>query len=393
MKSWERDVLEYRPVVGYTPDILSIVTKLQADGSHSSAAVFTPSVMAQQATVVLATDLVDQLTETLEAAKGILSGLAKGLSSSPVYTSYREAVISGDAAAAEMIHLENMKDIAGSTPMDVIPILEETIADMESFLEYINRELFDGTADFSDMDRLREAEQNAIDSIYYLEAANRNVNYEELAGRLHMLLACSERIASQQYVIEQISGYLYRSFKDIVDGDASGAVYYLSGMNEAALAPLQTILEMGFRPPAEQAANMTQAMKRVGQQELKTMLDTKLSEVKSLLKTVYEPLLPYYKSDTIDSTGAETIKGILNEGIDILHRTFEKVSVEHIGNSILNRDHTETLFAYMNSKKDRQLLYNTVSTFHSEFDPIDLDKEVLRFIKQQGLLNDGSLLG
>lgn len=388
MKPWERSLLEYRPNLGYTPAILSTVLSKP----QGSAATFTPSALAIQTTQILGSDLIDNTMATLSRVSNMLTTLNRCQSADPIYAAYRTAKDAGDEEEARRIHLENVQNIDGNPQLDAVPILEQCRDEMEEFLDYINRELFDGKADMSDMERTREQEEKFIDTIFFKEANGKAVSYEELVARIRIIAACVERMQTFQNTVDMSEAYLMTGVKNAVAEDAEGLLYYLSEAKESDISAMQTAVKVSFNGPASQAVMQIINAERAGDREFRSMLDQQLSSMRKTYLDTYRPLLPYFADDTI-SMGAQALRGTFYSGMEAISTAFEELTADHMATSLLNRTQTQGLFANLTSKKMTQLLYQLLRTYVDEFDPVNVDKEVKRFTKHHGLDRDGTLCG
>lgn len=387
MKPWEREVLEYRPKLGMTPTILSEVA------SKPSEAVFKPSMVAQRASELLATDIVDNLITTLSRANDILTTLDKCLKHDPTYNAYRQAKDSGDNFEADRIHLENVANIDGKPQMDVLPMIEDLYDEMQNFLDFLNSELFDGNANFDDTVELREEEEKAVNTLFIYEAKGQSINYEKVVARIKIIAALMDRAGYYQAVVDQADEYLKLKAKDYVADDVEGLLYYLSSVKPEHLDPLKETLAVNFRENAAHSVNMFTQMKRAGEADVRKVLDANLSAVRKKFHDVYETLLPYIKSGTIDDAGAQYFKQTISRGIQRIADTLDSIVVEHVSNSTLNTNQVQSLFAFLKEKRKAQSFYELVNLFQDEFDPINLDREIQRFIKQYRLKMPGAYCG
>ena len=149
-----------------------------------------------------------------------------------------------------------------------------------------------------------------------------------------------------------------------------------------------------FRENASHSVNMLKQMKRAGGADIRKAMDNNLSSVRKKYHDVYESLLPYTEDGTMDnSMGAQTFMMLVQEGADRIAQAFEGVVTDHISNSILNTSQCQSLFAFLKAKRKAQSLHELVTLFQDEFDPIDLDREIQRFIRQYKLTAPGTYCG
>jgi len=388
MKPWERGILEYRPVLGLTPEILTKVLS-KPEGSPAT---FTPTPLAIESTQVLGSDLIENTMASLSRATDMVSTLNRCQSGTPSYAAYRTAKDGGDEDEARRIHLENIQDIGGNPQLDAVPILEACIDEMESFLEYINQNIFDGKADYSDMDRVRESEEKMVNTIFAQESMGKKVDYESLMLRVHMLAACSERMQTHQHTVDSAETYLNLGTKDAISSDAEGLLYYLADKPEPLIRTMQDAIEVGFNAPATMAVEQIVGAERSTDREFRDSLDTELSALKNKYTQVYSPLIPLFADDTMDM-GVSALTSTIYEGMETISSAFKALTADHMATSFLTRTQTQNLFAYLSSKKLTQLMHQLLSTFVNEFDPVNLDREVKRFISQNKLDREGSLCG
>jgi hypothetical protein len=387
VKPWEREVLEYRPRIGMTPTILSEVI------GKPSEAVFKPSVIAQRSAELLATDIVDNLFATLSRANDILTTLDKCLKHDSTYNTYRQAKDTGDTLEAERIHLENVADINGKPQMDVLPLIEDLYDEMQVFVDFINDELFDGKANFDDTAKLREEEEKAVNTLFIYEANGQAVNYDKVTSRLKVIAALMDRAGYYQSIVDQADEYLKLKAKDYVADDVEGLLYYLSNVKPGHLDALKETLAVSFRENASHSVNMFTQLKRAGEADVRKVLDTNLSAVRKKFHDVYETLRPYIEDDTMNNVGAHHLKQAISIGAQRISDAFDGVVVEHVSNSTLNTNQMQSLFAFLKEKRKAQSFYQLVNLFQDEFDPVDLDREIQRFIKQYRLKTPGTYCG
>ncbi|MNO96586.1 hypothetical protein D3C76_882620 [compost metagenome] len=242
------------------------------------------------------------------------------------------------------------------------------------------------------MDKVREAEEQMINTIFYQEATGKTVSYEDLMARIRVIAACMEKMHTFQNTVDSAETYLTTGVKNAVAGDAEGLLYYLSKTKDSDIAAMQEAIKIGFNGPASQAVNQIINEDRAGDLAFRQMLDSELSSLRKSYLTTYKPLIPHFADDTIEM-GARAVLNSALTGMETIATAFEQIAADHMTTSILHRTQTQNLFAFLKSKKMSQLLYKLLDTFSDEFDPINLDKEVKRFIKHHKLDQDGTICG
>lgn len=405
MKAWERDVLEYRPKIGYTPTILTEIAKRQVEEGVKPG-VFTPSPLAQRAAYTIGADVMDNVITSLSKSHDMLKTLDRCLSHDPIYLTYKAAKEMGDEETAYNIHLKNAHNIKGKPQLDVLPMLQEIHNEMESFLDFINQELFEGRADYNDLSPIRSAEEKAIDTLFTMESSNKTIDQSKLASRVQLIAAVHERARFYQNFVEQTDAFLKAKAKDYVDDDVESLVRHLSQYADSAYEPLKEALAVRFRTHASTFEHAEMNMMRSGGRDVRDMLDRSISITKQAVHDTYDPLLPYYGAGVVDDhghpvdfdtnsegVGAEIFKQIYGHGMRQIKDTYESIVTEHLSNTVLNRQQNEVYFGALNEKKMVKLFYDLVDLVKDELDRTNLDKEIPRFINRHRLNQPGSYCG
>lgn len=386
MKPWERDLLEYRPKIGYQRDITAVIVKKPGD-------VFTPSKIAQRSLQVLGVDAVDNLMAAMSKANDILQSVDKCLSHDPTYQAYREAKDSGDLLQAHKVYADNLKNINGKPQLDVIPLVEETKDEMEAYLDFVNQELFDGQVDYNDTDAARKAEEDSIDTILRLESEGKPIDYNKLNSRIKTIAAVAEKANVFMNTIDNSDTYLKNKAKDYLYQDVEGYLQYAAKLPEEKLPLLGEALQVQFRKSADTALTERENMFRVGDRAFREILDQKMSATRQKVKDVYDPMLPEYMDDAQDAVGAEVFKSVAFNGLDRIRETYDYMVSENIANSKLNSEQTDAYFKTLDEKKKAQSLYQLTNKVSEDFDRSNPDKEIPRFIKTNKLMTPGTYCG
>lgn len=389
MQAWERDILEYRPTVGFTPDIQSIVL----EKPEGAPAVFRPSTMALQATKMLGTDLAENTVASLSRAANMRNQLDRCLANTPAYQAYANAKKAGNVASMKQALYQNVTDLQGNPQFDVYPMIDDLVDEMQTLMSFISDQLFDNKLDIGNLDQAREAEESKINTIFYREASGKPVDYYQLRNRTRTIAVIADRAQTHEYALNEIEGYLLSGKKELFHGDAQSFVYHLASMPAPKLTAVQDALGISFSQASDRALSSIVNQDRVGDRAFREHLDQQYKAVKDRFNSTFLPLLPHYTDDTIDDAGASVLQGYMSLGLETLSNTYEQLTVDHISNSTLNRAQLQSTFANLLEKKNIQLLHQTVGKFAEEFDPIDLEKEVARFIKNTRLNVDGSICG
>ncbi len=376
MKPWERTVIEYRPTIGITTEVVAKVEK-------KSEAVFKPTVLANRASQILGADVLDSLLASLSKASELQKLLDKSLSSYPAYREYKSAAQQGDSLWKREVQENQIKDLSGRPVMDVVPLLEALAPEMERYLDYINKELFDGAADYSNPELVRVKEEKDVNVIFLQESEGKNIDYDALRARIQFMAIANEKVGMFRNYLDLIDGYLMTKTKDIVDGDTKGLVYYMSKMIDSpSSSAVKEAMMSEFRRTADQAILALHNMDRICDRGFREMLDQKISEVRKKMDEVYRPLLPFIKDDTMDSVGAEPLRMVLLRGAEQVKDTYEGLLTEQLTTIMQVQEQMLILFDYLKEKKAAQLLYTVFDTVSEEYDPSNPDKEVNRLIRK-----------
>ncbi|WP_422661772.1 hypothetical protein ACK8P5_25800 (plasmid) [Paenibacillus sp. EC2-1] len=387
MHPWERELLEYRPRLGLNQNILSTIAEKEAGEK-----LYEPSVVARRAANVLGSDVVDNLMATLSRASDILSKTDKCLSNNPTYQKYRAAKDEGDLIEAKDVIYDNINNINGIPQLDVIPILEDLKDEMESYLDFMNRELFDGEADYDDTTSIRKKEEDLVSSVLRLESEGKSVDYSRLSTRVQAIAACGDRTGWYRDTVSRCDSYLTSKIKDYALDDVEGLMRYLDKTPEEHIPLMKETMEAAYRKSAAQAIAAYDNMERVGGKEFRDFLDKQMSETRKKVHTVYDTLLTGY-DDTPESPGAEAFKMLYQQNADQVPQTFQYMVVENIGNTVLNAEQTEHYFKNLHAKKEAQEYNNLLSLVDEEYDRGNPDREIPRFIKTHQLEAPGTYCG
>lgn len=257
MKKWEREVIEYRPTVGYKTKIQTNIDNQSSITDQLTASLFadnqqpnrsTPAkkivntdirrdlpelpmpngmTLTERATKLIGTDVIDNLISTLSKANKMIKDIERNLNYNDDFQKYQNLRASEDDyddIEADEIHTDNIKSIDGDPLFDVYPIIKDAYDEMESYIDRVNDSLFDGEADYNDTSKIRETEEDTLQTFIDRERnGDENLDYHALSDRVQLIEAANTRSKVFEELMEE--GQFFLSAQTSLGSDESTSDY------------------------------------------------------------------------------------------------------------------------------------------------------------------------
>lgn len=422
MKPWEREIIEYRPNIGLDTHILSVVKSRE-----DYMAKFQPSAVVNKMTTMLGIDMIESVIASLSRGVHMLNQVEKSLSGDATFEAYRKA----DEIEAREIYLNHLADLNGNADFDIYPVLASSVQEMEQYLDYLNEELFEGKADFSDLQPAREEEEEYVISLLdtesedmklihrddltdeqralinrmvqdenhplnsedeyvaYLNNETRKegssrINYDTLINRIQFIATAYEKSNMYKDLMDRTEAYITTPLSSYVHDDLEGSLQYLVDVVDS-LSDMKDGLQLSFDYHAKESQNSYVNTLRVSNQDIRTFLDSQLSNVQKKKSQILQAADKLYDPKKYAQMGAQTFMEAVHDAVSSADAMWKYVLTEHIGTSEMNVDQHRKLFDNLTGKRKNQSLYHYVDLVDREFDRENTESELNRFISIHGL--------
>jgi hypothetical protein len=433
MKPWEREIIEYRPSIGLDTTILSIVQTKQANADPVEAPIkkfeLTPVVSA--ATKVLGIDILENLIASLSRANALLAQLDESLSHDVTYISYQKAVKDGDFIGANQIYLNNLGNINGNPDFDIYPMLSDLPNEIETYLNFLNQELFDGEADYSDLTIIRNQEEQQVaqlvqiesedlkttDSIVLtpeqrhviqkmidegaiiansvddyiqdliqeqLQTGSSRINYEEITNRVQVIATGSEKSSMYKDMIDNMDTYVNTHLNEYVGEDLKGSLNYVVDLAGSQVDAKDSFQQL-YNHHVSQTKRAYINQKRVANREVREFLDQKLSSVKSQKGFISKRVQSLLQEDKYADSGAQMMMSALSDSMGASTASWKFILTEHIGTTRMNVTQSDTFFQTLNEKRKTQTFYKFTDLVGREYTGTNQDDDLNQFISYYDL--------
>lgn len=391
MKAWERERLEYKPLIGYKTNILTDIGPSEFEGrQYVSLDYLPPILMTQRAASYLGMDAIDSLIASLSRAHDLEQQIQKSLNYNEDFQDYlslKESDDPYDQLQATAKHEANLTDIDGQPKFDVYPLISDAKNEMEIYLDFLNDALFDGEIDYDVPNNTREKEEIALDTIITNESNGLFdlIDYDKLSSRIQVIQTAKKKTEFFKNLLDKSEEYINTTARGIFDDDLESALLELARIPDQELSKVQDLLSQSFNQYADGSLNNKYNIDRLSGQEVRETLDKQMVDVQSVMHEYNSSLGSYGNPDFEEPYGVQVIKTAVGEGLGAMRKGFEFMVVEHLSNTEQNNRQLDELFNEMNGKIEKQTLYHFVDLFANEFDKKDVLKEVDRFIRIQQL--------
>ncbi len=428
MKSWEREIIEYRPRIGLDPSIHSLIVKEIEETGRT----YQPTSTILQAMDVLGVDFLEKGISLLSEIHAQRKEIEKELGHDSLFIQFKELKEKNDSEFHQ-VYLDNLQDINGSPSIDIYPIILELEEELETYLDYINEELYEGHADFNNLDQIREEEESMIESLLRLESEDLSrqqqmvwtedqkklidkmiadpnypiqsyqdyeklwleerlslgsprIDYAMIQDRSAFLLSVSEKLKGIDTRFDLATRYLKADLNPYLNNDIQGSLEYLVDYSNFSL--MKEAIELSFSRHSSEAWNQYMNQVRVSDLKLRQYLDQKVSEIRRKKRSLVDSLGASYKESIFNGDGARGIQHTIEEGIVAADIMWKQVLAEHIATSHQVVDQQARFLEKLQHKRKNQLIYQYIDLVQREFDfrEEDRQKEIHRFLESHNLL-------
>lgn len=445
MNSAERRHIEYRPKLTLSRRLQYVVQEAELPVSQEGTYQMPPELA--DAVAIQASDLIEKALDVINQGRQLQKELESALASLPGPISvadYRRAQAEGDpepVAAFEAFHAEDME---GSTEGELLPLVDEIVAEMEDLLRELETTFFPEGIDLENLDDLKEEETRELEALVRQDIKDPSAtDRHALETRALLLHAAAEQIDNCQKMLDAGRDLLQHSLADQFlpagysawagDEESSGeeeeggaeagtpssrtssgpssasssrsstgksrsaqvTAYLISAVRDIANAPagaragLAKLNEVGFKQKAAASRAHRLRRKTMNPQEIRRSLWAKIRELEELRTEVFVPTLQWMK-DVDLQWGTNPLTDTIVSGIEIMERAERERQDAILDLYKLNRLdqlQREDLVANMLSKRNSRLLNRLMGAISSDYDPGDPNQErqVRRLIENYGL--------
>lgn len=370
MKAWERKRLEYRPKIGHESKILSFITSRQNQ--------YNPSGLINRALLYTGMDGINELMGSLSEADGIKNEMKKKMMHDPSFQRYDDAKTDLDRDRLYENHLRSPK---GSKEMDVYPLLENLTDEMEQYIDFMNKALFDGEVDYNDPEEMRRKEQVTLDEMISREYKKEPFNKEKLNSRVQVIAAMQKRNEFYKNSLDQINEYMKTDYNSHFKGSKEGAVRHLTSIPQQEMAKVKDVFEMGFHREVEQTIQSKRNMARATPREMREFMDKQMIDVRNKMHNLADPLRQHTMGiEEEDNIGASHSKLLIEDNINEIANGFTYLVAENVSLSVQNIMQMDQFMEDLHKKRRQQDVLDLTEKIADEFDYTQGDQEVARFI-------------
>jgi hypothetical protein len=429
MKPWERDIIEYRPDIGLETHVLSLVQKqAKLDAEETSAPVkqfqMTPVIKATIS--MLGVDMLEDMIASLSRATALLNQLDMSLSHDATYIAYKKAIKDGDIIDANQLYLSSLDNINGNPDFDVYPMLSDLPDEMETYLDYLNQELFDGDADYSDLSIVRKQEEHQVEQLVIIESedlrvtksiqltdeqrtliqqmidggtidavsvdayvdglardqlsqGSSRINYEEMTNRVQFIATAKEKAGMYKQIVNNMENYIKSKLSAYVGGDIKGSLGYVVDLQDS-LPQAKESFEQLFAFHATQSKQAYINQVRVANRDVREFLDKKLSSVKIEKGSITDRVKRLMRDESHEDRGAQMMMESLTDSLSASVSTWKFILVEHIGTSEMNTNQSKRFFDTLSNKRRNQTFYKYTDLIGREYTGSTSETDMDQFI-------------
>lgn len=362
INDFEREVLEYKPSLGFIPKILSTVTKA---GEY----VMPPAL--EQLTKVLPSDTLQEINNLLNDISDVMDDIDDKLDGAVVngvsFDEYKKEKASARPDFEKICNFENYheQDVNGTTEGEVYPILKDLEDEMKDYRDFLNNQFFNGTANYEHLDVVKNDEIEEIE-----EAIEKDMNndlddktYEALEVKSLLSNYAHSRIQNSSNFVKKIKDVLCSDINTYYNDNIEEVVGTFGNMPTTVLDSLNGINLIQFNKKVKETVQDKRRFLRLNTKEMKDDINKIVDKITKLKTNNCNKLLDYVSNmDTNYDESPNTIivRQIL-DNIEFIHSEYNRILKElykynHL-DSVVKNDQVETLFSKKRDRENYKLIH------------------------------------
>lgn len=386
----EREQLNYRPSIGYRPKILSII---------DPKAMYEMPPIISRLTEVLGSDLLDDLTGLLGDINVLQKRMEQCLQDTDgngvSFKEYKKEKRSANPdydkiVAYESYHSTNLN---GRTQAEVYPILIDMENELTEYREFINKQLFDGQADYEHTDTIRQKEKNKIDKFIESDIQGKldKSTTRKLGVQAQITKYHQNRVENAKKFTKELNGVLCYSPNVYYNGNVRRVIEQYATADVQILDSLNSINKVKFNKTVVDSEKDKRRNIKLNSKESKQGMNTLMQNIANAKTINNDVILEWAKTiDTdFDSSPLTQIVADILDKVEFVNAEYDKSIMEMYKHNkvdeMVKADQIQTL---TNKKATRQVT-NLISDIVTEKNSgtFNLDK----FLLDRKLENPGTL--
>lgn len=393
MKPQEREHLNYRPILGYKPDIGWLVKQVSTEELEK----YQPSSEITDANSIMASDLLAAVGDTIKDNELLLTKLEDCLrqdNSGPMsFDNYLMAKEAGDYNKASQYEEYHHTSVDGQIQAEMYLALLDLQEDLESCTEHVKNTFFAGSGDSKD--RLQEKEKASLGARIVQDIKDPGQTDKlALAVEAKLKYLAKERIENAQDFMNKAQGLLSTTTNDQFGGDIKKGIEKLAQAPAGGLAVIKDLAETKVVKLAFQGRAIKNRLSNVGNSTMRKEQSRCINKLKETRLGQVKMITPWFRELTLNDE-AGTCNAIMDcvvDSISDIDSGLEQAIFEAMQTNQLDKMNRDDLVDNLTQKKATRQVYKLASDMQKHFDSQDPDRtrQIKRFVDNFNLDKPGN---
>jgi hypothetical protein len=386
----EREYLNYKPKMGYIPKILSVV---------DPQAIYEMPPVIKRLTDVLGSDLLDELTGLIGDINVLQRRMEQCLQDSDgggvSFKDYKKEKRSANPdyskiSAYETYHATNLN---GRTQAEVYPLLVDMGDELTEYRDFLNKQLFDGQANYEHIDVVRQKEKNKIDKLIESDMQGKvaKSTFRNLAVKAQMMKYHQNRIENSKKFTKDLNGVLCYTPNTYYNGNVRKVVEQYATADVQVLDHLNSINKVKFNKTVVDSEKDKRRNAKLNSKEIKQGMNNVMQTVANAKTTNSDSIMEWAKTiDTdFDSSPLTQVVADILDKVEFINKEYDKTVMEMYKHNKVDEMVKSDQIQTLTDKKATRQVTNLISDIITEKNngTFHLDK----FLLDRKLENPGTL--
>lgn len=390
MNNFEREYINYRPQLGFTPKILSKV-------SPTTAYQLPPAI--DKLTEVLPSSILDEVGKLIDDISILQKRLENCMKDTIVegisFEEYKKEKrgANPDFDVIDKFEIHQKEKIHGTTQGEVYPMLIELEDELTEYRDFLNKQFYNGNANYEHLETVREKEKNKIEKSIEKDTLGQLNEYEYKKMEVDVQLSryALNRIENNKKFVKGLNKVLCSSVQTYYNGHIRDIVREFSNAPINVLEQLNGMNKISFKGAVIKSRQDSRRDSKLNTKEIKKSINTTMNQIAMIKTENSNNVLSWIDSMDTDFDQSPTtmiIEDALDK-IEFVEKEYDKSIKELYKHNELDRVLKEDQLSTLLEKKQSRQIFNLISDIVKEKknNTFEIDK----FISDRKLEHPGTL--